>query len=212
MAMTQAAINVIQLYRRFFRERVLTIYWQAVENLFSAGTALMFGFVRSPSVRETMTFRMLETLVHTCSSVLWGMVEHFPAFQGKRDAFDMAASKTLSDLSSRFPTAVATEGLPVRDESHLDGRSGSQIVVGGNYSTAREEADTLPDGLGATTPHPAFMNIESNDPRRSHQLEAGQSNHYTSLVPLDFTDLENDLGFVWEATTNVNGYFSPTWI
>lgn len=100
LAMSQSAIKMIHLYRRFFDERKITIYWQGVENLSSAGTSLMFGYVQSPEVREHVTFHTLETLVHTCSSVLWGMVERFPAFQNKRDAFDMVASEILADLRS----------------------------------------------------------------------------------------------------------------
>ena len=99
LAIKDAATNVIQLYRRLFLQRTLTIYWQAVENLSSAGTALMFSYVNCPQVQEQLTFRALESMVRMCSSVLWGMVEHFPAFKGKRDAFDIAASKTLADLA-----------------------------------------------------------------------------------------------------------------
>lgn len=97
---SNTATNMIQLYREFFREHRLTIYWQAVENLSSAGTALMFSYVNSAQVRENLTLCSLESLVHMCSSVLWGMVEHFPAFKGKRDAFDITASEILADLNT----------------------------------------------------------------------------------------------------------------
>lgn len=109
VAMTQAAINMIQLYRRFFLQQKLTIYWQAVENLSSAGAALMYGYATAPQVREYITSRSLESAIHMCSSVLWGMVERFPAFQGKRDAFDAAASIFLAGLSTGMPPSCRAE-------------------------------------------------------------------------------------------------------
>ncbi|KAJ9155239.1 Positive regulator of purine utilization [Pleurostoma richardsiae] len=112
VAMTQAATNMIRLYRQFFREHKLNIYWQAVENLYSAGTALMYAYGHSSKVRELLTFRSLESLVHTCSSALWGMVERFPAFKGRRDAFDLAASRILADLGTSFATSGEAPALP----------------------------------------------------------------------------------------------------
>lgn len=96
---TDAATNMIKLYRRFFDERRLTIYWQAVEGLSTAGSALLTGFTESPAVRAQLTLQSLRDLIQTCSSVLWAMVEHFPAFKPKRDAFDQLATKVLASLS-----------------------------------------------------------------------------------------------------------------
>lgn len=99
LVMTQAATRMIKLYRKLFQEHKLSIYWQSVENVFSAGTCLMFAYVQSTSIRASMTLRALESLVHSCSSVLWGMVERFPSFRNKRDAFDRIAANTLGDLT-----------------------------------------------------------------------------------------------------------------
>ncbi|KAI1623940.1 fungal-specific transcription factor domain-containing protein [Exophiala viscosa] len=48
LAVAEAATHMIRLYPTFFREHRLTIYWQAVENLLSAGTALLYSYVDSP--------------------------------------------------------------------------------------------------------------------------------------------------------------------
>lgn len=102
--MAQAAVRMIHLYQRFFRRHMLSIYWRSIENIFSAGTALMLAYIQFPDVREVITLSSLESLIHTCSSLLWGMVERFPSFQGKRDAFDIAASKALEE-----PKTTASE-------------------------------------------------------------------------------------------------------
>ncbi|KAF0323185.1 fungal specific transcription factor domain-containing protein [Colletotrichum asianum] len=99
LAATQSATKMIHLYREFFRRKRLTIYWQSVENVFSAGTTLLFAYTNSAEVREAISSQSFQSLVNTCSSVLWGMVEHFPAFQGKRDAFDTASSRVMMELS-----------------------------------------------------------------------------------------------------------------
>ncbi|KIX09406.1 uncharacterized protein Z518_00486 [Rhinocladiella mackenziei CBS 650.93] len=123
VALTEAATRMIQLYRRFFDERRLTIYWQAVENLSSAGTALMNSYFNSLRVQERITFRSLESLVHTCSSVLWGMVEHFPAFKGKRDAFGIVASKILADLDNGSAAPREAGKLSIEDNVSTGERS-----------------------------------------------------------------------------------------
>ncbi|KAH6954441.1 fungal-specific transcription factor domain-containing protein [Fusarium avenaceum] len=100
LAMTDVASNMIHIYQNHFRNKHLSIYWQSIENVFNAGTALMVAYSRSPGVREIMTLTSLESLVHTCSSLLWGMVERFPSYQDKRDTFDATATKVLEGLKA----------------------------------------------------------------------------------------------------------------
>jgi hypothetical protein len=97
--LSEAATRVIQVYPQCFREYRLTLLWQAVENLSSAGTSLLYSYQESAAVRERITIPSLSSLVQTCSSVLWGMVEHFPAFKGKRDAFDILTSAAMADIT-----------------------------------------------------------------------------------------------------------------
>lgn len=100
LAMTEVASNMIHIYQNHFRKKHLSIYWQSIENVFNAGTSLMVAYSRSAGVREMMTLESLESLVHNCSSLLWGMVERFPSYQDKRDNFDTMAAKLLEGLKT----------------------------------------------------------------------------------------------------------------
>jgi hypothetical protein len=97
--LADSAVCVVNLYGRFYRENKLRLFWQAVMNLFSAATALMYCYVHSIHVRNKISSRSLESLIHSSANILWGMVERFPAFKSKRDAFDVIASRFLADLS-----------------------------------------------------------------------------------------------------------------
>jgi hypothetical protein len=112
-AMAEAAVRIIHLYQRFFRRRMLSIYWRSIENIFSAGTALMLSHMQSPEVRDVISYQTLESLIHTCSSLLWGMVERFPSFQGKRDAFDIAASQVFTGFQADTSTMAVGPISPV---------------------------------------------------------------------------------------------------
>ncbi|KAM0548437.1 hypothetical protein ACHAPJ_009923 [Fusarium lateritium] len=145
VAMAEVATNMIHLYQRLFREKRLSIYWQSIENVFSAGTALMLAYSRSPGVQGAITLSSLESLIHTCSSLLWGMVERFPALQGKRDAFDITASKVLEGLKAgsldngglTFPNIAVDLTAP---EQTNDAFSGQNIdLATGNISSAETE-------------------------------------------------------------------------
>ncbi|KAF5012117.1 hypothetical protein FDECE_1834 [Fusarium decemcellulare] len=130
VAMAQAAIKMIQLYQRFFRRHMLTIYWRSIENIFSAGTALMLGYTQLPEVRDTITFHFLESLIHTCSSLLWGMVERFPSFQGKRDAFDIAASKLMEEFKAG-PSESAAASTVISTSNVEFGSQADEAAAGG---------------------------------------------------------------------------------
>lgn len=114
VVMAQSATKMIHLYRQFFRQHKLTIYWQAVQNISSAGLGLLHAYVNCPEVRLSMTLHSLDSLVHLCSSVLWGMVEKFPSARGKRDAFDAASSQVLADLHDGTVTAGDNLGALVQ--------------------------------------------------------------------------------------------------
>lgn len=118
--MVQAATKMIQLYREYFQRHQLTIYWQSMGNVFSAGVCLMFGYVQSPTIRSTMSRRSLESLVNTCSSVLWGMVERFPSFHNKRNAFDKIAAATFADLDANMDASTGLVQNLRGDDMYLE--------------------------------------------------------------------------------------------
>lgn len=111
LILSDSASRIIHLYRRLHRENKLRLFWQAVHNLFAAGTALLHCYSHSAEMRERTTLRSLESSIHACSAVLWAMVERFPAAKGKRDAFDVIATAALDSLSSDIePSDVASGG------------------------------------------------------------------------------------------------------
>ncbi|PLB51406.1 hypothetical protein P170DRAFT_433416 [Aspergillus steynii IBT 23096] len=192
LAMSHAAADMIQLYRQFFRERLLTIYWLAVENVYSAGISLLFGYAHSGQVREQMTLRFLEARVHTCSCVLWGMVEHFPAFQGKRDAFDLAASKVLDNLRSSRQEGTVTAG-----ETSFGNAEGP-------VSVPRQQAsDCVGDRTASGQDEQALV---------SHPVPADQSSLYTDFAGFPFVSFDDSLSFLWETTATNTGYAPSAWI
>jgi hypothetical protein len=95
-----AAENMVRLYRKFFEEKRFTIYWQAVQGLSAAGTALLNAYSSSRSVKERITLSALRELVQTCSNVLWGMVSLFPSFKAKRESFDEYVAVKLQELEA----------------------------------------------------------------------------------------------------------------
>lgn len=190
ISMTDAAVKMIELYRQFFRDHRLTIYWQAVENLSSAGNALMFSYVSSPRVQERLSLRSLESLINTCSSVLWGMVEHFPDFKGKRDAFDLTASKVLADLQS-----IGTMQASARsNDEYID------FAPDARYSplSSPSRIGLSDHPLGGLTAQHQTTNLEPDVSYTTPRMEFSLS---------DF----NDIAFDWEAFQNTNEYLLPTW-
>lgn len=191
--MASSAAKMITLYRRFFCSRQLTIYWQAMENLYSAGTCLMFGYVQSQEVQGFLSYSDLESLVRICSSVLWGMAERFPSFQGRRDAFDKIASKTLADLNSHskpiesVKQGYGTRGLQLRPSSP-DGIAGELLRLPPTHFVG----DIL------APPDPPITTLMGMDETGMH----GTLNSFT------FQDFDY-MSAGWETSSGNDGLFTP---
>ncbi|KAK7216703.1 hypothetical protein V2G26_004706 [Clonostachys chloroleuca] len=199
LVISNIASKLIQICRRYFHEYRLTIYWQAVERLSSAGTALIYSYVNSSQVRDSTPLTQLESLLSTCSSVLWGMVEHFPAFKNKRDAFDILASKTLADLSS--------------DQTKVLGDSSKQLEQDQQpaVSWARQRNHYYP-GTTTSNTHP----VVPNDP--SHTTDSPQSGRNVGTLDTQLSDvaLDGDETLFrlsdWQAVSDSSDVFAPAWI
>jgi hypothetical protein len=199
LSLSQAAMHTIQLYRTFFDERRLTIYWQAVENLSFAGLALLYSYSCSVEVRDRIQVNDLQNLVHTSSSVLWGMVEHFPAFRNKRDLFDSVSSTILAELAAD-PPIIQGPGF-----SHLQSLVGN--ITCSNAHQLPRGADNghsgidnlLMEGQADTLLQPATTtaNVES----------AGKTADPPTPSYLEF---ENS-SFDWDAIENAHEFLVPTW-
>lgn len=120
LTLADVSTHVVETYRRFFVKKQLTLYWLAIENLFQAGTALMYAFSKSSAVRGQFTLKSLERSIQVCSSVLWGMVEHCPAFESKRDTFDEIVSNTLPELRQKISHAATSDEATPQYASSMD--------------------------------------------------------------------------------------------
>lgn len=198
-ALADAAMNMIRLYRLFFTKKQLTLYWMAVDNLFSAGTALMYAYVNSPLVQERITLQSLESSVHTCSSVLWGMVEHFPDFRGKRDRFDAMASTTLKDLGTTHGEHAATSLI----STPTTWPQGKPRPV---YDEACADQTHLDDTLtSAVCGHVSqFVPLPS-------LVTGARSSAGVDHTTLSFADFD-EISFDWEALENTIDFCTPSWL
>lgn len=205
LSMTDAAIKMIELYRQFFRDHRLTIYWQAVENLSSAGTALMFSYVASPRVRDRLSLRSLESLVNICSSVLWGMVEHFPDFKGKRDAFDITASKVLADLSPSSQSSDAGRANAPTNDQYIDFNTniGHNPLVTYGIDPSDQHRTTTSSGVDSIAAHIPQPQISLPETDLEHDP-------YTPQGEFSVSDF-NDVSFDWEAFQSTSEFLLPTW-
>ncbi|UPK93727.1 hypothetical protein LCI18_004662 [Fusarium solani-melongenae] len=195
LVMVQAATKMIHLYRRFFRQHKLTIYWQAVENVSSAGLALLFGHVQSSKVRESMPLGTLNSLVHLCSSLLWGMVERFPSARGKRDAFDAASSQVLADLNGGAATVGENLSLFGQISSNWTGH-GCQPVS----TTAREGTHLDP---------PAHVTAPDNSAQASQTESTGANVNGSAGDYLTDSDI---LTWMLEPIEGAPGTLPMTWM
>ncbi|CAI6088623.1 unnamed protein product [Clonostachys chloroleuca] len=217
-AVAQAAATLIGLYRRSFREYRLTLYWQAVENLSFAGTALISSYISSSEVRGFITYQTLTSLVRTCSSVLWGMVEHFPSFKVKLDAFDAVTWKALADLAAESHPTNELETSTMRD-SDLDINQcddSQTATLNGPVPRVQHghnhwEAVPATDGLRSIA---TSLSTIGYTPSSQHLLIPSQtvddivrdSSFYTAISPAGFDD--DIFGMMdWETLSSMSDIF-----
>ncbi|RFU34000.1 hypothetical protein B7463_g2335, partial [Scytalidium lignicola] len=220
LELASSSAYVINLYRRFHLENKLFLFWQAIENLFEAGTALMYCYVNASLVRERFTLRLLESLIHSTSTVLWGLVERFPALKGKRDAFDVIASKTLADLgkqNSQVDIADTSSTLNQLRE-HFKGSEPRNDMI--ENSTLLENGLDITPGINLTANgrllSPSTGKSVANsggDTNRDHRQLQGNplspsinDNSGIYLYP-DFDELSMD----WEAFNSTSQLPSSMW-
>ncbi|VUC35055.1 unnamed protein product [Clonostachys rosea] len=223
LVISKIASKLIQIYRRYFREYRLSIYWQAVESLSSAGTALIYSFVNSAQVRDSISLTQLESLFSTCSSVLWGMVEHFPAFKNKRDAFDILASKTLADLSGDRTQVVRD---PSKEAYYPNTQSDRPNILrsNGSSTTFRLELNQQPvfgwAGQGAhyypgntTSSTLPVVSNHASHATASPQRGENEGAFVTQLSDVAFDGDESLFRLSdWQAVPDTNDVFGPAWI
>lgn len=86
--LAECAQKSIEAYRSSFRDGKLRFYWRTVHNLFRSGVALIYCLKNWPEDQTNADTGIMKTTVNSCSAVLWGMVERYPAGRPCRDIFE----------------------------------------------------------------------------------------------------------------------------
>ncbi|KAH6867460.1 fungal-specific transcription factor domain-containing protein, partial [Thelonectria olida] len=95
--LAQSATDAIDCYKRSFRAGELRFYWRTVHNLFRSGVAIVYCAQTALIERiPGMNLEEANASINSCSSLLWGMVERYPAGQAYRDIFESLAKSVLS--------------------------------------------------------------------------------------------------------------------
>jgi Fungal specific transcription factor domain len=108
LTLARNSIEIIELYSKSFRDGNLRFYWRAIPNLFRAGVALLYYTLHIVPDAE-LSRAAVTAAVSRCSSVLWGMVERYPAGKSNRDLFDEISKRVLSTNTSGLENAVVSE-------------------------------------------------------------------------------------------------------
>jgi hypothetical protein len=195
LVVADAVTQIIPLYRKFFHERRLTIYWQAIENLSAAGVALLRRYSRSTAVRNTITMADLQKHVQTCSSLLWAMVEHFPRFRDKRDSFDDISAQIMASITSegdsRQSALESNKDVSIGDDIGITGAS-NRPPPGDFHALPQPEVDRDPELDQTMSPHPDHAAI-------------------TEYVMPTYADFEN-AAFDWDAIAAVDEEAFASWV
>lgn len=86
--LAECAQKSIEAYRYSFRDGKLRFYWRTVHNLFRSGVSLIYCLKNWPGDRGSVNTETMNASVNSCSAVLWGMVERYPAGKPCRDTFE----------------------------------------------------------------------------------------------------------------------------
>jgi hypothetical protein len=99
--LAKSAGNAIRIYKETFRDGQLRFFWRTTHNLFRCGVAMAYCIhVQSTQCFPELSRPEMVASVNTCQSVLWAMVERYPAGKLYRDAFESLASSVLNPASS----------------------------------------------------------------------------------------------------------------
>jgi hypothetical protein len=87
--LVQSATKCIDCYKVAFRDGQLRFFWRTTHNLFRSGVAMAYC-IHAQRVQNYQNLNLAEmnASVNTCMSILWAMVERFPAGRVYRDAFE----------------------------------------------------------------------------------------------------------------------------
>ncbi|KAM0332525.1 hypothetical protein ACHAQA_002808 [Verticillium albo-atrum] len=101
--LAQSAGECIRDYRAAFRDGQLRFFWRTTHNLFRSGVAMAYC-VHVQSTRRYAGLNQADMMasVNMCVSILWAMVERYPAGRVYRDAFENLADSLLKSAEDPF--------------------------------------------------------------------------------------------------------------
>ncbi|KAJ4212747.1 hypothetical protein NW759_011387 [Fusarium solani] len=136
---TSAAASIGGI-KQAFRDGRLRFYWRAAHNLFKAGVAMVFCIHHQIAHGSlNMDHADMVASVNTCVSILWGMVERYPAGKVYRDVFEGLSNSVLSSLGRSPGNGQAQSGAGLHDVL-------TPNLIGG-FDLPQEVLDTLSSGF-----------------------------------------------------------------
>ncbi|KAI9150701.1 putative transporter [Paramyrothecium foliicola] len=97
--LAQNAAESINAYKVAFRDGQLRFFWGTTHNLFRSGVAKAYCIHLEASQNyPNLKLADMTASVNTCQSILWGMVERFPAGRVYRDAFESLVKSGFSSI------------------------------------------------------------------------------------------------------------------
>ncbi|CAI7641255.1 unnamed protein product [Penicillium glandicola] len=122
--LSRAAISAIDCYKQTFRDGELRFFWRTIHNLFRSGVAIVYCAQPGPiDLIPGLSRENATASINSCSSLLWGMVERYPAGRAYRDVFDKLANSALSQRRLHNQDSVVFDGDPMSllSEFSVDG-------------------------------------------------------------------------------------------
>ncbi|KAL3461622.1 fungal-specific transcription factor domain-containing protein [Aspergillus heterothallicus] len=90
------ATDAIDCYSQSFRAGEVRFFWRTVHNLFRSGVAIVYCSQASLTQPiPNLSAESATASINSCSSLLWGMVERYPAGRPYRDIFDKLANSVI---------------------------------------------------------------------------------------------------------------------
>ncbi|KAH7166423.1 fungal-specific transcription factor domain-containing protein [Dactylonectria macrodidyma] len=132
--LAQSATNAINCYKQSFRAGELRFYWRTVHNVFRAGVAMAYC-VQIAATQQTPDLNLSDATasINSCSSILWGMVERYPAGQAYRDIFDSIANSVAK-----------------LQHEHVEPGDGRNLFAQNIHQTNPSVLTNISPGLGST--------------------------------------------------------------
>lgn len=117
--LAEYAISSIDCYKDAFTTGRLRFYWRTVHNLFRSGIAIAYcACVRTLQPQfDAVGLDELSTWMNSCSSILWGMVERYPAGKSYRDIFEKVVNAVRMPQSHLAGESLANPMVMHIDES-----------------------------------------------------------------------------------------------